>query len=93
MAQLFPSKQDFVDRRDGDTIGITNVTIVSATSDHLNIANVADAAFLHEDKTTADPTFYITGGNDQIAIDGATAGTDYIIVTRHRGQINFAGTD
>ena len=81
--------KDFIDRRDGDTIGITNVTILTATSDHFDISSVVDAAFLHTSKTTADPTFYITSGNDQIAIDGATVGTEFVIVTRHQGMINY----
>jgi hypothetical protein len=89
MAKLFPSKQTIVDQRDGTQILITNVKIVNSTSDHLELPNAVDAAFVHAARGTADPTFYLTTSGNELAIDGATVGTDYIVVSRHVGGVNF----
>ncbi|KKL45800.1 hypothetical protein LCGC14_2352020 [marine sediment metagenome] len=89
MAKLFPSKQTIVDQRDGTQILITNVKIVNATSDHLELPNAVDAAFVHAARGTADPTFYLTTSGNELAIDGATVGTEYIVVSRHAGGVNF----
>ena len=90
MAKLFPSKQTVVDHIGNTTIIISNVRITNATSDHLELPNAVDAGFLHAARGTADPTFYLTTSGNQIAIDGATVGTDYTVVSRHTGQINFS---
>lgn len=97
MAKLFPFKQQWTDTRDGDIYGITKVKIVSST-DHVEIANAADAALLQTDRTTSDPTFYLTGGgstsrNRQINIDGATVGSTQVIASRHIGKINIQVED
>jgi hypothetical protein len=89
MAKLFPSKQMIVDQRDGTQILITNVKIVNATSDNVELPNAVDAAFLHSARGTSDPTFYLTTSGNDLAIDGATVGTEYIIVSRHTGGVNF----
>lgn len=90
MAKLFPSKQTVVDQLTGKTIIISDVKILTSTSDHLELPNAVDAGFLHAARGTADPTFYLTTQGNQLAIDGATVGTEYTVVSRHDGQINFA---
>lgn len=97
MAKLFPSGQQYVDLRDGELYMITKVTIVSS-ADHVELHNAADAALLQADRTTSDPTFYLTGGgstskNRQINIDGATVGSVQIIASRHLSGINLQITD
>lgn len=90
MAKLFPSKQTVVDQPDNRSIIITTVKAVSTLSDHVELPNAVDAAMLHAARTTADPTFYLTTNGNQVAIDGATVGTEYVIVSRHEGQLNFS---
>jgi len=90
MAKLFPSKQTVVDQPDNRQIIITTVKAVGTTSDHVDLPNAVDAALLHSARTTADPTFYLTTQGNQVAIDGATVGTEYVIVSRHEGQLNFS---
>ena len=90
MAKLFPSRQTVVDHEGTTTIIISNVKILTSTSDHLELPNAADAGFLHTARGTADPTFYLTTSGNQIAIDSATVGTKYTVVSRHEGQLNFA---
>jgi len=92
MAKLFPYKQQLIssDLADGQTIAISRVKSISATSDHVELPGVAqDVAFLHAAKATADPSFYLTDGDTQLNIDGATAGTDFVIVSRHAGNTNY----
>ncbi len=90
MAKLFPSKQTVVDHSDGKTIIISDVKVLTSTSDHLELPNAVDAGFLHSARGTSDPTFYLTTSGNQIAIDSATVGTEYTVVSRHAGQLNFA---
>ncbi len=90
MAKLFPSKQTVVDHVGGKTIIISDVKVLGSTSDHLELPNAVDAGFLHAARGTADPTFYLTTNGNQVAIDGATVGTEYTVVSRHDGQLNFA---
>jgi len=89
MAELFPSKQTFVDLRDGTQVLVTEVTTINATTDHVKLPNAVDASFLHTDKTTSDPTFYLSSAGAQLNIDGATAGTEYLITSRHEGGMNY----
>jgi hypothetical protein len=90
MAKLFPSKQTVVDHANNVTVILSNVKILGSTSDHLELPNAVDAGFLHASRETSDPTFYLTTSGNQLAIDSATVGTEYTIVSRHDGQINFA---
>ena len=90
MAKLFPSKQTVVDQPNSRQIIVTTVTTVNATSDHVDLPNAVDAALLQSARTTSDPTFYLTTTGNQFAIDGATVGTEYVIVSRHEGQLNFS---
>ena len=89
MAKLFPSRQTVVDHIDGKKVILSTVKIMTTTSDHLELPNAVDCAFLHSNTATSDPTFYLTGGGASVAIDSGTVGTEYLIVSRHDGQVNF----
>jgi hypothetical protein len=89
MAKLFPSRQTVVDHEGTTTVIVTNVKTLTAT-DHIELPNAVDAGFLHTARGTSDPTFYLTTAGNQFAIDGATVGTKYTVVSRHEGQLNFA---
>ncbi len=89
MAKLFPSKQTFVDLRDGNQVLITNVKILTTGSDHVELPNAVDAQVLQAAAATSDPSFYLTTNGEQLAIDGATVGTDYIVASKHVGGVNF----
>jgi hypothetical protein len=88
MAKLFPSKQTFVDRGNGTQVLVSDVKIVTA-SDHLQVPTTVDVQLLQDAYRTADPTFYLTSDLNNVAIDGATVGTEFIVVTRHEGMINY----
>ena len=93
MAKLFPDHQQFVDDKKGETVGITQVTLVS-TADHVIIPSMIDAALLHTAKDTSDPTFYISDGGDSFSIDGGSACDKHMIVSRHvQHHINFVAND
>lgn len=89
MAKLFPSKQTFVDQRNGTQILISNVKILTSTSDHLQLPTTTDVQLLTGAYRTSDPTFYLTSDQNNVAIDGATVGTEYIVVSRHDGMVNY----
>lgn len=91
MAKLFPTKQTFVDEKlaNGEQIVVTRVTIISSTSDFVSLPTAVDAAMLQSARTTADPTFYLSGRGTVFNIDGATVGAEHVIVSRHKGMINF----
>jgi len=96
MAKLFPTRQTFVDEKlsNGEQIVVTRVKLVSSTSDHVELPDTAlDAALLHESKTTADPTFYLSGSDAVLNIDGGTVGDEHVVVSRHRGMINYGRGD
>jgi hypothetical protein len=63
--------------------------ILTATSDHLQLPTTTDVQLLTSAYRTADPTFYLTSDHNNVAIDGATVGTEYIVVSRHDGMINY----
>ncbi len=89
MAELFPSKQVFTSMNDGVQVLSSTVKIINATSDHLQLPNADDAGLLQAARDTSDPTFYLTAEGLNFAIDGATVGTEYIVVSRHSGSVNF----
>jgi hypothetical protein len=88
MAKLFPSKQTFVDLGNGTQILVSPVKILTATSDHLQIPGASDVQILQNTYRGSDPTFYLTSDTNNVAIDGATVGTEYIVVSRHTGMVN-----
>lgn len=91
MAEMFPTKQTFVDEKlaNGEQIVITRVKILSSTSDHVKLPRAVDAQLLQADRTTADPTFYLGSNKVDFSIDGATVGTEYVIASRHQGMLNY----
>ena len=93
MAKLFPSKQTFVDVTDTQSVLVSEVTILTSTSDHLELPNAVDAEVLQESSLTANPTFYLSVRGTSLAIDGATVGTKYVVVSNHLGGVNaYPGT-
>ena len=89
MAKLFPSRQSVVDHVGNTTIIVSTVKILTSGSDHLDLPITADVGFLHTTRAVSDPTFYLTQSGDQLAIEGATVGTTYTVVSRHEGGTNF----
>jgi len=90
MAKVFPDFQTFLDTRDGDTIGVTKVTMVSGT-DYFVLPEATDARILAASKDAALPNFYLHTDNNRFTID-ANAGEKYTVVSRHRGYLNY-GTE
>jgi hypothetical protein len=88
MAKLFPSKQTFVDRGNGVQLLVSSVKILSS-SDHLEVPGASDTQLIQSTYRGTDPTFYLTSDTNNVAIDGATVGTEYEVVTRHAGMVNF----
>lgn len=89
MAKLFPSKQTFVDRGNGTQVLVSDVTIISSTSDHLELPTASDVRLLQTTFRGTLPTFYLTSDTNNVAIDGATIGDKFIVVSRHDGMVNF----
>lgn len=88
MAKIFPSKETFVDLKDGTMIFVNKIKILTATTDYVGIPNATDVQLLQANRTTADPTFYLTKSGSQLNIDSATAGTEYVVVARTDGAVN-----
>ncbi len=88
MAKLFPSKQTFVDRGNGTQILVSDVTIITST-DHLELPTASDVQILQTTYRGTLPTFYLTSDTNNVAIDGATVGDKFIVVSRHDGMVNF----
>ena len=91
MAKMFPTKQTFIDEKlaNGEQIVVTRVTILTSTSDHVELPRADDAALLHTSRTTSDPTFYLDSDKVNFAIDGGTVGAEHVVVSRHSGMMNF----
>jgi hypothetical protein len=89
MAQLFPSKQTFVDLKDDTQVLVSTVKILTTTSDHLELPNAVDVAVITPSGAT-DPTFYMVHPDGAtVALDGATKGVVYEVVSNHVGGTNF----
>jgi len=84
---MFPDFQTFLDTRDGDTIGVTKVTMVTG-EDWVILPNATDAEILVGTYGAATPNFYLHADQNRVTID-ANAGEKYTVVSRHRGMINF----
>jgi hypothetical protein len=89
MAKLYPSKETFVDLGNGKTVLVSNIKLKTTTSDHVDIPLADDVQLLQAAYRTSDPTFYLTSNQNQVAIDSGTVGTEYILVSRHSGMINY----
>jgi hypothetical protein len=88
MAQLFPSKQTFVDLKDDTQVLVSTFKILSS-SDHLELPNAVDVAVLTPSDAT-DPMFYLAAPSGAwLDIRGATVGTEYTVVSNHVGSTNF----
>jgi len=85
--KLFPDFQTFLDTRDGDTIGVTKVTMVSG-EDYFTLPNATDARILVPTYGQAAPNFYLHGDQNRVTID-SVAGVQHTVVSRHRGMINY----
>ena len=89
MAQLFPSKQTFVDLKDDTQVLVSTVKILTSTSDHLELPNAVSVGVITPSGAT-DPAFYLVHQDGAtVAIDGATVGTTYEVVSNHVGGTNF----
>ena len=88
MAKLYPSKQTFVDIGNGVQILVSPVKILTSSSDHLDVAGADDVSLLKGSYRDTTPTFYLSSDKNVVAIDGATVGTEYTILTRHSGMVN-----
>lgn len=87
MPKLFPTFQEFMDLRDGTKVGVTRVTMKS-TSDYVIIPNAYDATGLQITGTNA-ANFYLNPNKNNVQIDSATAGDEFIILSVHKGQVNY----
>ena len=75
-----------------EVVGIHRIRMTNATSNHLDAAGgLIDAELFNETRTAAHGlTFYIggAGNTNHVAIDGATIGDRFTMITRHKGTVN-----
>jgi hypothetical protein len=90
MAKLFPSKQVSLDQGNGTTIVVSKVTVITSAHDFIELPTYTDAVNLNPATDTGDPTFYLAGGDRCVGWLGATVGTEYTVVSKHTGIVNFA---
>ncbi len=95
MARLYPSKQVSVDQGNGTTVVVSKVTAITAGHDFIELPTYVDAVNLNPATDTGDPTFYLAGGatgpsNRCVGWHNATVGTEYTVVSKHTGIVNFA---
>jgi len=86
--KLFPDFQTFLDTRDGDTIGVTKVTMVTS-DDHVILPNATDARVLVGTYGATPPNFYLAADQNRFNIADSNAGVAHTIVSRHRRTVNF----
>ena len=93
MPKIQPLGQGMFDKKDGTQVSVTHIRIPVAGHNFVVLpAPLADAQFLAASKTArVGITFYTGGGSKpNIAnIEGASAGTEFIVVGRHSGMVNF----
>ena len=87
MSKVFPDFQTFLDTRDGDTIGVTKVTMTSGY-DYVLLPKSSDARILAASYGASLPNFYLNAAATRFSIDG-NAAEKYTIVSRHRGSLNY----
>jgi hypothetical protein len=90
MARVFPSKQVSLDQGNGTTIVVSKVTAVTSANDFIELPTYTDAVNLNPSVETADPTFYLAGGDRCVGWHGATVGTEYVVCSKHTGIVNTA---
>jgi len=88
MAKVFPDFQTFLDTRDGDTIGVTKVTLTHGDV-HFNIPVAVDARILVPTYGATAQNFYLSANKNRVSVDGTT-GDKVLLVSRHRGTVNFS---
>lgn len=88
MSRVFPDFQTFLDLRNGDTVGVTRVTLNSGDA-HFNLPKATDARILVPTYGAAVQNFYLNANQNRFSIDG-TLGDIVTVVSRHRGMINFS---
>lgn len=93
MSKLIPLGQQFVDTRNGEQIGITRIKAATSTSDYVVLPNpIKDARVLGNTEAESNALgFYLGGGAKAniMNIDNATVGTEYVVVSRHGGMVNY----
>ena len=90
MALLYPSKQVAIDLQNGTSLVVTKVTAITVADDFIELPTYLDAVNLNPAKDTGDPTFYLAGGDRCVGWNAATVGTEYTVVSKHSGIVNFA---
>lgn len=90
MAQLFPSQQISVDQGDGTTIVVSKVIVKTVADDFIELPTYVDAVNLNPLAATGNPSFYLAGGDRSVGWNAATVGTEYTVVSKHAGIVNFA---
>lgn len=90
MSKIFPDFQTFLDTRDGDTIGVTKVTL-TAVVNHFNLPTSTDARILAGTYGETLPNFYLNPNKNRFSMDGVAGdvGKKFTVVSRHRGSLNF----
>lgn len=86
MSRVFPDFQTFLDLRNGDTIGVTRVTLNSGDA-HFNLPVAVDARILVPTFGATPQNFYLNSNQNRFSIDG-TIGDVVTVVSRHRGWLN-----
>ena len=91
MSKLFPTYQEFMDLRNGTKVGVTRV-VTKSTTDYVIIPNAYSATALQVTGTnTAD--FYLGPNTNNFQIDSATAGDEFIVLSVHKGSMNYMPED
>lgn len=91
MGKLFPTFQEFLDLRNGTKVGVTRV-VMKSTSDYVIIPNAYTATALQVTGTnTAD--FYLNPNANNFSIDSATAGDEFVVLSVHKGGMNYMPED
>lgn len=93
MPKLFPTEQKLVDVRGGEVIAISRVVAVGVNDNYVVLPSIpVDARIVSADNSVAQPAFYLgqnanTSGSrttNIFNIDGTSAGTEFLVVSRHR---------
>jgi len=87
MSKIFPDFQTFLDTRDGDTIGVTKVTM-TGDYNYFVLPVSSDARILAATYGASLPNFYLNAAKTRFSIDG-NAAEKYTVVSRHRGHLNY----
>jgi hypothetical protein len=96
MAKIRPLGQSTFDKKDGTQVTVTHVRIPGTGHNYLVLpAPLTDAQFLASSKSARSGVVFYTGGGSKpniVNIEGASANTEFIVVGRHDGMVNY-GTE